>query len=155
MTIATTKPQVTQITRIKALRDRLIKAEELAREGKVHPVIDMPDHWVVEGTDRHYLVNNSCFCPDFLHRTHLLEGYCKHRLAALLYAEEHQQPEPSGKEELERNIADLYRSLGTEQGTATPLLSNTQDNGISQDRCGVCSMWYTSPEEQEAKREEE
>jgi predicted nucleic acid-binding Zn finger protein len=105
----TTKPQATQIARIKALRDRLNKAEELVKAGKVHPVIDMPDHWVVEGSNGHYLVNNNCSCPDFLHRTNLLEGYCKHRLAALLYAEEHQQPEPSGKEELERKLADLCR----------------------------------------------
>jgi hypothetical protein len=40
----TTKPQVTQIACIKALRDRLIKAEELVKNGKVHPVIDMLEH---------------------------------------------------------------------------------------------------------------
>jgi predicted nucleic acid-binding Zn finger protein len=88
MTIATTEPQVTQIARIKALRDRLIKAEELVKAGKVHPVIDMSDHWVVEGSKGHYLVNENCPCPDFVNRTDWIETYCKHRLATILYAEQ-------------------------------------------------------------------
>jgi predicted nucleic acid-binding Zn finger protein len=100
----TTKPQVTQIACIKALRDRLIKAEELVKNGKVHPVIDMPEHWVVEGSNGHYLVNNNCPCPDFVNRTDLIETYCKHRLAAMLYAEQAREHD----EELERKISDLY-----------------------------------------------
>jgi hypothetical protein len=44
-----TKTPVTPIARLKALRDRLDRAEELVREGKVHQIIDMPGHYVVEG----------------------------------------------------------------------------------------------------------
>jgi len=104
----TTKPQVTQIARIKALRDRLNKSEELVKQGKVHPVTRIPGYHMVERSQGHYLINQTCHCGDFINRTDLLEGYCKHRLSALLYAEEHQQPEPSSKGELERKINDLY-----------------------------------------------
>jgi predicted nucleic acid-binding Zn finger protein len=104
MNIATTKPQVTQIARVKALRDRLNKAEELVKEGRVHRVMHLPDHWVVEGGKGHYLVNESCPCPDFVNRTDLIETYCKHRLAAMLYAEQAREHD----EELERKISDLY-----------------------------------------------
>jgi predicted nucleic acid-binding Zn finger protein len=100
------KPLVPQIARIKALRDRLVKAEELVQEEKVHPVMGMPGYCVVEGSNEHYLVNQTCHCPDFVHRTDLIETYCKHRLAAMLYAEEH--PQPLDKEELERKVNDLY-----------------------------------------------
>lgn len=103
MTTASTF-QMAEITRIKALHDRLVKAEELVRDGKVHPVTGMAGHWVVEGRRGHYLVNKECTCPDYIHRTHLIEGYCKHRLAAMLYAE----GEPPQDAELERKIDELY-----------------------------------------------
>jgi predicted nucleic acid-binding Zn finger protein len=102
--ITTPSPKVSQISRIKALRDRLNKAEELVRDGKVHSVVDMLDHWVVEGSHGHYLVNNNCSCPDFVHRTDLIETYCKHHLAAMLYAEQVAQDE-----DLEKKVQDLYR----------------------------------------------
>jgi predicted nucleic acid-binding Zn finger protein len=102
----TSKPPITQIARIKALRERLIKAEQLVKEGKVHPVIGMPDYWVVEGGNGHYLVNNNCPCPDFVNRTDLIETYCKHRLAAMLYAEQAKSSEQH--EELERKVSELY-----------------------------------------------
>jgi hypothetical protein len=103
MTTASTF-QIAEITRIKALRDRLVKAEELVRDGKVHPVMDMAGQWVVEGSQGHYLVNKDCTCPDYIHRTHLIEGYCKHRLAAMLYAEQ-EAPE---RNDLDQKIKDLY-----------------------------------------------
>jgi hypothetical protein len=95
------------IQRLKALRDRLDKAEELVRGCKVHQVIDMPGHYVVEGAGGHYIVNESCLCPDFLHRGgELVDGYCKHKLAALIYEEEVKGP--NYNPELERKIQELY-----------------------------------------------
>jgi predicted nucleic acid-binding Zn finger protein len=102
----TSRPHVTQIARIKALRDRLIKAEELVKAGKVHPAIDIADHWVVEGSNGHYLVNQNCPCPDFVNRTDLIETYCKHRLAAMLYAGQAKSSEQDT--ELERKVSELY-----------------------------------------------
>jgi|ERR671915_1042550 predicted nucleic acid-binding Zn finger protein len=100
----TTRPQVTQIARIKVLRDRLIKAEELVKERKVHQVMDMLEHWVVEGSSGHYLVNHNCSCPDFVNCSDLIETYCKHRLAAMLYAEK----ESLDHKEMEQKVVDLY-----------------------------------------------
>jgi hypothetical protein len=42
------------------------------------------------------LVNGECRCPDATNRIDLVKGFCKHRLTALLYAEE-------------EKLADLYR----------------------------------------------
>lgn len=106
MMTTTAKPRVTQIARIKALRDRLNKAEQLVKNGKVHSVVDMPSHWVVEGSRGHYLVNESCPCPDFVNRSDIIETYCKHQLAALLYEE--QIEGPNYDPELERKINELY-----------------------------------------------
>jgi flavin-binding protein dodecin len=94
------------LAHLKALRDRLDKAEELVRELKVHQVIDMRGHYVVEGEKGHYIVNDSCLCLDFLHCTELVDGYCKHKLAALLYEE--QVKGPNYDPELERKIQELY-----------------------------------------------
>jgi predicted nucleic acid-binding Zn finger protein len=113
----TSNPQINPIAQIRALHDRLARAEELVAEGKVHPVVNMADHYIVQGSQGYYLINGSCTCPDFTNRTDLIKGYCKHRLSALLYAEQQAQAEtthaskPKAKkaessqkdEELERN----------------------------------------------------
>jgi hypothetical protein len=114
-------PQISPIAQIRALHDRLLKAESLVTENKIHPVVNMPDHYVVNGTAGFYIVNGSCCCNDAANRNELIKGHCKHRLAALLYAEQVAQGESpkatrkaSAKslqkdEELESKIDDLYR----------------------------------------------
>jgi hypothetical protein len=112
----TENPQVSPIAQIRALHDRLVKAEELVAKGKVEPIYNMPRHFVVQGKDTCYLVNGSCNCPDATHRIELLKGYCKHRLAALLFAEQQGITAPSTSENaspetdrtLEDQLADLY-----------------------------------------------
>jgi hypothetical protein len=121
MTTTSTAPQVSTITQIRALNDRLIKAESIVSANKVHPVINMPDHYVVEGNAGFYIVNGTCCCNDAASRNDLIKGHCKHKLAALPYAEQQKKAEtstpqavhkpkaesPQG-EELERKVSDLY-----------------------------------------------
>jgi hypothetical protein len=113
-------PQVSSIAQIRALHDRLIKAESLVTANKVHPVVNMPDHYVVEGTAGFYIVNGACCCNDAATRNDLIKGHCKHKLAARLYAEQHAQtdtPKATRKvtadsprdKELEAKVSDLYR----------------------------------------------
>ena len=76
----------------------------------------MPRYFIVQGKDTRYLVNGSCNCPDATHRTELLKGYCKHRLAALLYAEQQgitatatlETASPEIERTLEDKLEDLY-----------------------------------------------
>jgi hypothetical protein len=117
-------PAISPVAQIRALHERLIRAEALVCSEKVHPVVDIPGRYIVEGRKGYYLVNSSCNCPDATNRTELLKGYCKHRLAAVIYAEQ-QAKAPATKEskpalsevegaespkdeELERQIAELY-----------------------------------------------
>ena len=76
---------VTPITQIEALAERLEKAREIV--GQVSPVLGLDDHHVVAGDGGHYLVNGLCSCPDAKHRPELHKGFCKHRLAVILYRE--------------------------------------------------------------------
>jgi hypothetical protein len=95
MSTLETTPQVSAIVRIEALYQRLTRAKELVAQGKVSPVYGLPEYFIVEGRDTRYLVNGSCNCPDATHRAELLKGNCKHRLAAILYAEQCTTPVPS------------------------------------------------------------
>jgi predicted nucleic acid-binding Zn finger protein len=116
----TSTPQVNPVAQIRALHDRLLRAEALVADGKVHPVIEMSDHYIVESSKGYYLVNDECTCPDFTTRTDLIKTYCKHRLAALVYADQQVQADqlkatrkseaesPKKDEELERKVSDLY-----------------------------------------------
>jgi hypothetical protein len=94
----TSNSQVSSITQIRALHDR----------------------YIVEGNAGFYVVNGACCCDDAINRAELLKGHCKHRLAALLSAEEASQeskPKATRKvtadsprdEELEAKVNDLYR----------------------------------------------
>ena len=73
---------VTPITQIDALAARLAKARALV--GRVSPA-NAEVYDVASGDDRHYLVNGHCNCPDARFRRELHKGYCKHRLAVILY----------------------------------------------------------------------
>jgi hypothetical protein len=106
-------PQVTSIAQIRALHDRLIKAEALVANNKVHPVYGLANHYFVEGSHDRYLVNGECVCPDATNRIELIKGLCKHRLAAMVYAEQADQPQTKAESPtdsgLEQKIADLFR----------------------------------------------
>jgi hypothetical protein len=106
------------VAQIRALHDRLLRAEILASTGKVHQVVDMPDHYLVEGSKGPYLVQGGrCSCPDVASRNGLINGHCKHLLASMIY---HQELGPawtaksvsnglSTDKELEAKVADLYK----------------------------------------------
>ena len=112
MTTQTTVP-VNPMAQIKALHDRLIKAEALVANGKVHPVYGLANHYFVEGSHDRYLVNGECVCPDATNRIELIKGLCKHRLAAMVYAEQADQPQTKAESptdpDLEQKIANLFR----------------------------------------------
>jgi hypothetical protein len=106
------------IAQIRALHDRLLKAEILVAYGKVHRVVDMDGHYLVEGSKGPYLVKDGkCSCPDAASSNRLTNGFCKHALATLLYRQEVGPPKyteanPKGTatdEDLESKIADLYK----------------------------------------------
>jgi hypothetical protein len=91
----------------------------LVAQDKVHPVVNLADHYIVEGTQGFYLVNGTCECADATNRVELIKSYCKHRLAALLYAEQAAQtgkPKATRKataespqdQELTQKVNDLY-----------------------------------------------
>jgi predicted nucleic acid-binding Zn finger protein len=106
---------VSTIAQIEAIYDRLSKARTLVANGKVHPVYGMADHYIVDGSSAKYLVNGECRCPDAANRVELTKGLCKHRLAAMVYAEQQAtatpnlDESPERDEELERKVADLFR----------------------------------------------
>lgn len=77
------------IRKIEALHCRLERAREIVAEGKVQPVLGMPDHFTVESStgNGHYLVNATCSCPDAANRSELTKGLCKNKLAVLVYQE--------------------------------------------------------------------
>ena len=83
------------IQKIEALHCRLEKAREIVSEGKVKPVLGMDDHFTVEASagEGHYLVNDTCSCPDAANRSELTDGLCKHKLAVMVYQEAQQAGE--------------------------------------------------------------
>ena len=113
MTTTNGTPQVSPVAQIEALYDRLTRARTLVAQGKVSPVYGMAGHYFVEGSSAKYLVNGECRCPDATHRVDLVKGYCKHRLAALVYAEQQVKATDNGvalqNQELETKLNDLYR----------------------------------------------
>jgi predicted nucleic acid-binding Zn finger protein len=68
-----------------ALSVRLDRAQEFVDEGRVHPVANMSDYYVVEGENAWYVVNGECCCEDFKYRQPLHQGWCEHRIAVALY----------------------------------------------------------------------
>jgi hypothetical protein len=97
-----------------ALTVRLDRAQEFIDQGRVHPVANMPEHYIVEGENAWYVVNSDCCCEDFKYRTPLHQGWCKHRLAVALYkkqvlAEITPINTIEAKRDLEAKINDLFR----------------------------------------------
>ena len=81
MTTTNGTPTISPVAQIRALHDRLFKAEALVASGKVHPAVNMPGHYIVEGNAGFYVVNGTCCCDDAANRSELIKSYCKHRLA--------------------------------------------------------------------------
>ena len=54
----------TPVQQIEALYQRLQRAREIVADGKVFPIVGMDDHYTVQGTGGHYLVNEHCTCQD-------------------------------------------------------------------------------------------
>lgn len=120
-----TTPTTNIVAQIRALHDRLLKGQILAASGKVHPVVDMPDSYIVEGSKGPYLIKDGkCGCPDATNRNGLINGYCKHVLASILLCQElgpvkptsngpstdNEQENQQGMDhDLEAKIRDLYR----------------------------------------------
>ena len=81
-----TAPQLSQVSKIHMLHDRLVKAEALVATGKVHPAVNMPGHYIVEGSNGFYILNGACHCEDAVNRPEL--KYCKHRLSVEIFKEQ-------------------------------------------------------------------
>jgi hypothetical protein len=95
-----------------ALNVRLDRAQEFIDQGRIHPVANMPDHYVVEGENTWYVVNGECCCEDYKYRQPLHQGWCKHRLAVALYKRQVMAeiiPITMTKAERDRDLSDLYR----------------------------------------------
>jgi hypothetical protein len=121
MTTTSSAPTMSPVAKIRALHDRLIKAEALVASGKVRPVYGIEDHYFVEGSKDVYLVNGVCHCPDATNRPEL--KWCKHRLSVEIFKEQQTIAEdpkvakattkanttpPETDPELERQIQELY-----------------------------------------------
>jgi hypothetical protein len=119
----TLEPKVCPIQQIEALAKRLEKARQLVAEKKVHPLINLENHYVVEASSGFgfYLVNGACTCQDAKDRSELHRGFCKHRLAVEIYKEQPKEEKPKAspnakgstkdeREHHEREIADLFPS---------------------------------------------
>jgi hypothetical protein len=69
-----TTPSSSQVSLIdadtinQALSVRLDRAQGFIDQGRVHPVVNMPDHFIVEGDQAWYVVNGECVCDDFKYR---------------------------------------------------------------------------------------
>jgi hypothetical protein len=120
MTATNYAPGISPIQQIESLYARLGKARAIASAGKVHPIVGVNEHYVVESSKGgYYLINGECTCVDAQQRTDLHHGWCKHKLAVELCKETPKADTPKATqktmadspqdEELEHKVADLYR----------------------------------------------
>ena len=74
---------------IENVNTRLQSAKKIAKKGKVFPVYNKEDHFVVRTDDGKgfYIVNAEGCCDKDQQRRDLLQGYCEHRLAVELFKE--------------------------------------------------------------------
>ena len=80
------------LEQIEALAERLERARGIVEAGMVEPIEGMPGAYIVtNGEGKKYLVHDGrCTCPDYQHRQDIHRGYCKHRLAAYIFADQTQ-----------------------------------------------------------------
>jgi hypothetical protein len=118
---------VSPVQPIESLYQRLEKAKEIVQQGKVHPIVGMDDHFIVQGNAGYYLINAICTCADAQERTDIHHGWCKHKLAVELFKEMPKEEKPKAskrakassngsphistpeeREQHEREVADLF-----------------------------------------------
>jgi hypothetical protein len=114
-------PTISPVQQIESFYARLEKARIITASGKVHPIVGLDEHYVVESSNGDfYLVNGTCTCVDAQQRTDLHHDWCKHKLAVELCKETHKADtpkvtrkartaSPESDAELEAKVADLYR----------------------------------------------
>ena len=122
MTTETT-PQLSPVKQIESLYARLEKARSIFAAGKVHRILGLDQHYVVESSkgDGFYQVNGVCTCMDAQHRTELHHGWCCHKLAVEIFKEQQaisespkiakavtQTATPESDRSLEDQLANLY-----------------------------------------------
>ena len=77
------------VAALPAHEERIHTAAELLRAGHVLPEPGDPDgkHFLVKNSAGTvwYHTNGTCECHDFIHRKEEIQGFCKHRLASMLY----------------------------------------------------------------------
>jgi hypothetical protein len=117
MTTQTTT--INPIRQIEALAARLEKARAIVAEGKVHPIAGMEDHYAVIGTAGAYIVNGECNCPDAAQRVEMHWGFCKHRLATLIYREQ-QEAQASQEATTDKGKEKGRKAHPQGQGEDTP-----------------------------------
>ena len=108
---------VSPVTQIESLYKRLEKARQLVTDGRVHPVVGMDGHFVVQGNAGYYLVicgheQCNCTCPDHQQRQEVHHGWCKHRITVAVFQESQAQAEapklqPPANAEMDRMAAAM------------------------------------------------
>ena len=96
----------TSVQQIEALYQRLQRAREIVADGKVFPIVGMDDHYTVQGTAGHYLVNEHCTCQDAQQPSEMHHGWCKHKLSVELYKETQEASAPPEKPKRKKEKAD-------------------------------------------------
>jgi hypothetical protein len=86
----TTETTLSPVKQIESMYARLEKARSILAAGKVHPVLGLDQHYVVQSSkgDGFYQVNGVCTCMDAQQRTDIHHGWCKHKLAVELFKEQ-------------------------------------------------------------------
>jgi hypothetical protein len=121
MTTETT-PQLSPVKQIESLYARLEKARSIFAAGKVHKILGLEEHYVVESSkgDGFYQVNGICTCLDAQHRTEVHHGWCAHKLAVEIFKEQQAIADnprvakstkvttPESDRTLEDQLEDLY-----------------------------------------------
>src|ERR671919_332131 len=123
-------PQLSPVKQIESLYQRLEKARSIFAAGKVHRILGLDEHYVVESSkgDGFYQVNGICTCMDAQHRTEVHHGWCCHKLAVELFKEQEalapasikaSEPQP------ERDINDLLEDMYPEVNARLEAMQHT------------------------------
>ena len=122
---------VSPVTQIESLYKRLEKARALVTDGRVHPVVGMDSHYVVQGNAGYYLVicgheQCNCTCLDHQQRQDVHHGWCKHRIAVAVYQESQAQAqapvsEAPANEEMDRMAAAMRANGHHVPGDPSPI----------------------------------
>jgi hypothetical protein len=120
MTTTSGTPTISPIQQIESMYQRLEKARSIFAAVKVHRVLGLDGHYVVQSStgDGFYQVNGTCTCQDAQHRTEIRHGWCCHKLAVELLKEQQASDlkvsQPIAKpttSETERTLEDKLEDL--------------------------------------------